>query len=236
MKQFVYLVLLCSWGSAATAQEMKIPTLSKKEVKELIQSGRAALDKERTQDEWSQIYVIDDGRLFVTSPDGYGGLARGTLYASVAEFDSIMAIDNSTELSVLNGEGWLNANTNMDVLLSAAIKTLEARAGKALDYSPASLKLVDKIKIKDLVAEREVYYALMLYACGYYAHHHGGNLVITDRSNEAAPPVYWPVIRAEKERLYYPYSSFNDAMADGQKCRLSQSIEVERYRYSFITN
>lgn len=141
--------------------------LSKKEVKELIASGEAIYDSVKSHNEFSNVYRLSEGQLLYVRENG-----TGALWESQEQINSLMN-EAKAEISVFNLEGWLHKDSDIEAMTAEANKFLSGALDKEIDYSEKSLKAVGKIKIKNIVAQKDTFYAILLYACGYYAHHYG---------------------------------------------------------------
>ena len=213
-----------------TAQRMKNDNkgiiLSKKEVQKYIESGEAVYDAEQSDNDNLQVYKFTDGRLLYKRNDG-----KGALWKSEKQIDSLMEITKS-KISILSFTGWIVTGTNLSSLQQAALDTLQNYTLTTIDYSSVSLSTVNKIKIKDVVKEKELLYAIIIYSCGYYAKTFGGR--VEKELIPADTSCYSPVVIGENGKFYSPYSEYLKSFSEPPRLTIKQSIDIERNKYKFF--
>lgn len=214
------------------AQEMRkieVKKLSIKEVKILIETKHPVLNTEISDKLFAKVYIFGSGEVLLVNDNGKGGL-----WKSLDDFNNFGRLDNQTQaqLNVLNLEGWLNERSEIEPLLEKAIILLSSILGKELDYSEQSLNAVNKIKIKNVLAQKDTLYAILLYSCGYFSHNYGGKFEIGLRENG----VFEPCILGEKGRRFIPYAEYMNSMSEPLKVSLMESIELERKKYNLYAD
>lgn len=209
--------------------KIEVKRLSKKEVKNLLETNQAVLNNEISERLFAKVYVLETGEVLLVNDSGQGGI-----WKSLDDFNNFGKEDDESkaELSVLNLEGWLSKDSNIEALIAAANKLLSGVLGKEIDYSEKSLKAVGKIRIKNVVAQKDTFYAILLYACGYYAHHYGGRLEIIFRDNE----LYMPYVIGDKGRSFTPYMEYWKGISESPRISLEESINLERIKYNLRTD
>lgn len=204
--------------------ENKPKMLSKLEVKEILSSGKAIYDSIQSEKDNGKVYRYN-GNLLYLRDDG-----KAVLWESQ---EQINAITESSTLAnnVFNMVGWLNQRSDITKLITEAKQTLSSYLNKPIDYSEETLKAVSKIKVKDIVQEKGNFYAILLYACGYYQSKYGGTLSKRQRQDTKD---FEPIITDDKGRVFIPYWEYMKNMQEKSKVSLLQSIELERLKYHLL--
>lgn len=197
--------------------------LSKKEVQKYIESGEAIYDSVQSAKDNLAVYRFADGRLLYKRDDG-----KGALWQSENQIDSVMekAISN---VSILNLKGWITEETDLNKLKQSAINILQKKIGKNIDYSSESLEAVNKIKIKDVVRDKELLYAVIVFSCVFYEYNYDGKIekeLIHGQKN-----YYRPIVKTSAGKNYLPYSEYLKSFSEPPLITIKQSIEIEHDKY-----
>jgi len=215
--------------SFCNAQTMnKVKKISKKEVQILFADKKLTLHDSLTEKLNLKIYSTGQGNIVLVRDDG-----KGFLWESINDFNTFQNDDNAVETTVFNMVGWINKEADITILCNEAKQKLSSYLNKQIDFSEASLKEVNKIKVKDIAQEKEIFYSIILYSCGYYQNKYGG---ITGKRQRQDSKDYEPIITDDKGRNYTPYWEYMKNMQEQQKVSLIQSIELERIKYNLQKN
>lgn len=229
-KIIILFVSLVVFYQISNAQKMKNDNrgeiLSKKEVQKYIESGEAVYDAKQSSIENLQVYRFTDGRLLYKRDDG-----KGALWKSEKQVENLME-ETKGRVSVLSFIGWIAAETNLDSIQQAAFDTLQKHIGISINYSSESLNVVSKIKIKDVVKEKELLYAIIIYSCDYYARAFGGKISKEVISNDTN--YFSPIVVTEDKKVYSPYSEYLKSFSEPPQLTIKQSIDIERNKYKFF--
>jgi hypothetical protein len=202
---------------------MNIKQLNKYEVTNLLQAKEPVLNDTLSDRLFAKVYTLNNGEILLVREDGKGGL-----WQSIEEFVRFQNPDNE-KISIFNLESWLEKNSNLELMTMEACNLLSDISGKKIDYSAKSLKAVSKIKIKDIVVQKDIFYAIVLYTCGYYVHHYGGKLAIGLRQDEVT---YEPIVVGTNNKTYTPYWEWMKNVGERSNINLQKSIELEHYKYN----
>jgi len=223
----IVFILMCLFNNcnAQSMRKSKKPiSLTKKEVNELIKSGQAIYDSLQSDKDNLEAYKLRNGQILYKLDSG-----KGTLWES--EEQIINSINESNgQMEVFNMVGWINGNTDIESLVKEANQTLSNYLNKPIDYSESTLKAVSKIKVQNIAKEKELFYSIILYACGFYQNKYGGTLGKMQRQES---PDFEPIVTDEKGRTYTPYWEYMKNMEETPKVSLSESIELEHIKYTF---
>jgi len=223
----IILGLLCLFVqkplNSQNMSNMNIKQLNKYEVTNLLQAKEPVLNDTLSDRLFAKVYTLNNGEILLVREDGKGGL-----WQSIEEFVRFQNPDNE-KISIFNLESWLEKNSNLELMTMEACNLLSDISGKKIDYSAKSLKAVSKIKIKDIVVQKDIFYAIVLYTCGYYVHHYGGKLAIGLRQDEVT---YEPIVVGTNNKTYTPYWEWMKNVGERSNINLQKSIELEHYKYN----
>lgn len=209
--------------NAQNMSNINIKQLNKNEVINLLHTKEPVLNDTLSDRLFAKVYTLNNGEILLVREDGKGGL-----WQSIEEFNRFQNPDNE-KISIFNLENWLQKNSNLEVMTMEARKLLSDISGKNIDYSAQSLKAVSKIKIKDIVVQKDIFYAIVLYTCGYYVHHYGGRLAIGLRQDEVT---YEPIVVGENNKTYTPYWEWMKNVGEHSSISLQESIGLEHIKYN----
>lgn len=227
-KQIIVTTWLCLIiQHSVNAQTMGKPIakmLSKTEVKDLISSGKAVYDSAQSEKDNLKAYRLARGQILYVRDDG-----RGALWESLEQIE-LLENANQKSISILNFEGWLNSQSDIEKMMQESIKLLSKLTNRDVDFSNQSLKKVDRIRIENIVQQKDIFYAILIYSCGYFAHQYGGILSKEQRHDG----IYEPIVKGEHNRTYAPYGEYLKNFIEKPRISLQESIELEKIKYNLM--
>ena len=226
---FSFLICLIFCYNTATSQNMnkeKFPRMiSKKEVDIFIKSGEAKYDSILSKQESLDVYKFSDGRIIFKRADG-----KGTYWKSVEQINGIINKAES-ETNVINMRNWIKNRNDFVELKKMSLQFLEKKTGKAISYNNKSLSIVNKIKINDIVKEKDLLYSIVYFCCEIFTQRINGKV---DFKKINSTNDYRPIVIDSNENSYLPYSEYLESFVEKTKITLEQSIEIEMDKYKLV--
>jgi hypothetical protein len=219
------IILICQISKSQNMENYYAKRISKKEVKAYIQSGEVIYDSTQSPTDYSKRYDFLDGRILYVRPDGIG-----SMWDSQSQIDKLDEIVDK-EIIVLNLTDWILINTDLDSLEKKSIEVLEKYTCKSIDYSVESLKCVNRIKIKDVVIEKELLYSIIYYSCKYYVYNFGGEI---EKESILTEIYLRPIVKFKNGRIFRPYMEFLLSFSEPPQISIKESIELEKTSYMFF--
>jgi len=164
-----------------------------------------------------EVYSFSDGRLIFKRADG-----KGAYWKSIDQINETM-VKAEIKADVFNLKGWIISKEDLKGIGEKSLQLLKEKIGKPVDFSHQSLMLVSRIKIKDIVKEKDLFYAILYYSCGYCAKELQGHIDI-EQINDTG--TYRPVVRDNEGRTYTPYAEYLESFVEGTKFTIKQSIDI----------
>jgi len=226
---FSFSIFLIFCYNTATSQNMnkeKFPRmLSKKEVEIFIKSGEAKYDSILSIQESLDVYKFSDGRIIFKRVDG-----KGAYWKSVEQINEIMNKAES-ETNVLNMRNWIKNRNDFVQLKKMSLQLLEKKTGKAISYNNKSLLIVNKIKINDIVKEKDLLYSIIYFCCEIFTKRINGKI---DFKKINSTNDYRPIVIDSNGNSYLPYSEYLESFVEKTQITLKQSIEIEMDKYELV--
>lgn len=228
MKNYIiYPIVFLSMSLNAQVMSNTVKVVSKNDVSLILKNKEAHIDSSLSNKYSSNIYKLNSGEVLLIREDGKGGI-----WSSVNDFYSFINEDLNLENKIFNMEEWIDVHTNVEQMVFNSIDYLSKYLDFKVNYTSTSLVKISKIKIKNLVEEKDLFYAIILYTCGYYQSCYGGAL---DKQHKQNMRDYEPVIIHEG-LIYKPYWEYVKSISDKKQISLLESIRLERIKYKLNKN
>ncbi|GEP92247.1 hypothetical protein SAMN05660909_02482 [Chitinophaga terrae (ex Kim and Jung 2007)] len=196
--------------------------VSKKDVAAKIQS-EFIHDPELSDAFNLSMYKDKLGRILVINDKG-----SGYIWASLAAIEKIVC-ESENAVSMYNINNWVKNKYLVTGISAETLITLSALLKKEVKYDGNSLAEIDKYLGTKPFIDRRTFLALVYFSCEIFAAQFQGwvdwDLGSDNRS-------YIPVVKDDRDRVYVPYSDLLECLTEQERCSLSQSIDIERYRHN----
>lgn len=199
--------------------------LSKKEVQAFIANKEVVYDSVLSKKNNLDVYKFPDGRLIFKRADG-----KGAYWKSIEQIEEVMS-KTDHKIEVLNLTNWITSKENLAAIKERSLQILESKTGQKLDYSINSLNTVNKLKITDIVKQKELFYSIIYYSCEVCAKTLNG---VIDIELISGTSFYRPITKDDKNRIYIPYAEYLKSFTGKKKMAISQSVDVELSKYKFF--
>jgi hypothetical protein len=226
--KLIFVIIILHLYSESKSQDMKekFPRmLTKKEVQDFIKSGEAVYDSALSREKNMDVYKFSDGRLIFKRADG-----KGAYWKSLQQIEETVN-KSQIENDIFNMKDWIRSKEQLSVIKEKSLQLLKDKTKKELDYSMQSLQEVSKIKINNVVSEKDLLYAIFYYSCEVCAREVKGTVDIDLISGEK---YYRPIVKDNRDRVYVPYSEYLEAFVENTKINIAQSVEIELNKFKFF--
>jgi hypothetical protein len=206
--------------------EKKSPRiLSKKEVNDIINSGQVFYDSLLSNRDNSNVYKFPDGGLIYKRTDG-----KGVYWSSLEQIDQMFK-EKRKEGDILDMKGWIDSKESYERIRKKSFEIIKSIIKEIPDYSKRSLLLVSKRKVRDIIKEKDLFYAIIVYSCEVASREIGGNVELELIEYENC---YMPIVRDSVGRIYIPYIEFLKSYVEKFPINIAESVDIELHKFKFM--